>query len=199
MSGGGPGDDVRDAEEIPFATRVPPPPPPLPPPDTTPPPPPFPPPPQTLATPETVRFAAGEPERWYLPDWGETFRLLGWRVILFLPAAALVVLLLMIPLRPWGILWLLVSWWKVWVLVVLVPTLVAAERVKNVIRARKDPFCIHCGYGLTGLPPEHVCPECGAAYSPALIDEYRLDPHRFIERYRANRKLAERRGTLGGG
>ena len=47
-----------------------------------------------------------------------------------------------------------------------------------------------------GLPPEHVGPECGAAYSRALIDEYCSDPHGFIERYRANRKLAERRGTL---
>ena len=138
-----------------------------------------------------VRFAPGEPERWYLPDWGETIRLLGWRVILFLPAVSLLVLLLMIPLRPWDITWMLLSWWKLWVLVVLLPTLVAADRVKNAIRARKDPFCIHCGYGLTGLPPEYTCPECGAAYSPQLIEEYRRDPKWFIQRYRANRKLAE--------
>ena len=147
--------------------------------------------PQAPSLTETVRFAPGQPERWYLPDWGETFQLLGWRVILFLPAVLLVGLLLMIPFRPWDVLSWLVSWWKVWVVVVVVPTLIVAERVKNAIRSRKDPFCIHCGYSLTGLPPEHLCPECGAAYSPALTEDYRRDPHWFIERYRANKKRAE--------
>ena len=143
------------------------------------------------ASPEDVQFAPGEPERWYLPDWGETIKLLGWRVVLFIPALGLVLLVLAMPLRPWAVLQWLLNWWRVWVFAVVVPTLIAIDRVKNAIRSRPDPFCIHCGYGLTGLPPEHTCPECGARYTPALIEEYKRDPHWFIQRYRANRKIAQ--------
>ena len=43
----------------------------------------------------------------------------------------------------------------------------------------QEPFCIHCGYDLTGLPDHHTCPECGRPYTFATINEYRRDPHWF--------------------
>ena len=141
-----------------------------------------------LASPAEVRPATGEDVRWYMPGWGETARLLGWRWILFLPAAVMVGLVAMAVMHPF-LLQLMVGWWKLWVLAVAVPTVAAMNAAKHAIRARKDPFCIHCGYGLTGLPAEHTCPECGSAYTQRLIEEYRRDPHWFIQRYRAARDL----------
>jgi hypothetical protein len=32
------------------------------------------------------------------------------------------------------------------------------------LREQDYRMCLHCGYVLTGLPDEHQCPECGAAY-----------------------------------
>ena len=141
-----------------------------------------------LASPAEVRPAVGDEVRWYMPGWGETARLLGWRWVLFLPAALLAGLLVITVMHPF-LLQLLVGWWKLWVLAVAVPMAAAMNAARHAIRSRKDPFCIHCGYGLTGLPPEYTCPECGSAYSHRLIEEYRRDPHWFIQRYRAGRDL----------
>lgn len=142
----------------------------------------------SLASPAEVRPATGEVVRWYLPGWAETARLLGWRWVLFLPAALLIGLLLLVPARP-RLLQVLIPWWKLWVFAVTVPTVAAMNAAKHAIRARREPFCIHCGYGLTGLPAEHTCPECGSAYNARLIEEYRRDPHWFIRRYHAAKDL----------
>lgn len=132
--------------------------------------------------------AAGEEERWYLPGYAQTARLLGWRWVLLLPAAAVALAVLMVPLHPWLLNVLLASW-KLVVFAVAVPVGVLGRHARDAIRARTDPFCIHCGYGLTGLPDHHRCPECGRAYTLALVGEYRRDPHWFIERYRRRHDL----------
>src|SRR4051812_47130088 len=93
---------------------------------------------------------AGAEPQWYLPGLGETARLLGWRWVYFLPAIGLLVLVFWIPARPW-LIQFLVAYWKLWIIAVAVPTGVAVNAAKHAIRARKDPFCIHCGYGLSGL------------------------------------------------
>jgi hypothetical protein len=126
---------------------------------------------------------AGAEPAWYLPGLAETARLLGWRWVYFVPAVGLLVLVFWIPARPY-LFQFLVPYWKLWIIAVAVPTGVAINAAKHVIRSRKEPFCIHCGYGLSGLPDGHTCPECGRGYSHRIIDEYRRDPHWFIKRYR---------------
>ncbi len=61
--------------------------------------------------------------------------------------------------------------------------------LKRAVQARKEPFCIFCGYNLTGLPDAYRCPECGRPYTWAEIEEYRRDPQWFIERWKARRAL----------
>lgn len=127
-------------------------------------------------------------EQWYLPGYAQTAKLLGWRWVFLLPLAALVFVVLMIPLHPWLLNVLLASW-KLVIIAVAVPIGILGKQARNAIRARTDPFCIHCGYGLTGLPDHHACPECGRPYSLAMVEEYRRDPHWFIERYRRRHDL----------
>ena len=56
------------------------------------------------------------------------------------------------------------------------------------LKAMKEPFCIYCGYNLTGLPDNYRCPECGRPYTHKLIEEYRKDPRWFIERWKQSRQ-----------
>jgi hypothetical protein len=52
-------------------------------------------------------------------------------------------------------------------------------KLPRIVRGIRHPFCIHCGYDLSGLADAQHCPECGVAYSLADIDAYRRDPVKF--------------------
>ena len=71
--------------------------------------------------------------------------------------------------------------------------------IRNVVKARRDPFCIHCGYSLQGLADSGTCPECGRPYLFSLVEEYRKDPHFFVERYRSSRQLPTRVAAFAAG
>ncbi len=49
--------------------------------------------------------------------------------------------------------------------------------VASAHRANRE-LCLECGYNLHGLPVEHVCPECGAAYR---IEEVKQKWQAFFE------------------
>src|SRR5690348_13503520 len=103
-------------------------------------------------------------QRWYLPTWGERLALMKWRLLYFVPLLVMLTLLVFIP-------FVVLYLWKLLVIAVVVPLTAAANTAKNAIRLRKEPFCIHCGYDLTGLPDGHLCPECGIRFSWAEIDD----------------------------
>ena len=90
---------------------------------------------------------------------------------------------------PWITLRVFVYTWKLLIFAIALPTAAFARAAKNVVRNRKDPFCIHCGYSLVGLPDAYRCPECGQPYLHAVIEEYRRDPAFFIQRLKALRSL----------
>ena len=124
--------------------------------------------------------------RWYLPSWSERLRLMGWRLIYFVPLVLVVPLIVLLPI-------LIFAWWKLLVLAIALPLSAAVHAARRAIGQRKEPFCIHCGYDLTGLTDGGRCPECGARFSHAQIEEYRRDPHWFIKRQYWNRQAP--RGT----
>jgi hypothetical protein len=145
-------------------------------------------PPETVASPTQIRGNDGEVP-WWTPGWKDLARHLGWKWIFALPA---VVILGLAAGSLWSGQFLYPLWFigmKVAAVCLLIPFLLLLEMGRLAINARKEPFCIHCGYGLTGLPDNHACPECGREYSFGLIEEYRRDPNWFKERYRMRHEI----------
>lgn len=143
-------------------------------------------PPEPVASPADLRRIINDANPpWWKPSWPDRARAVGWRWVFAVPAVLIVALLagswfagaMLFPL------WL--AGFKVIALCLAIPVVLLLEVVRSVTARRTDPFCIHCGYTLLGLPDNHTCPECGRRYSFRLIEEYRRDPHWFIRRYHA--------------
>ena len=139
-------------------------------------------PPTSVASPSELRPRNAGELRWYKPTLAETIQLMGWRCIYFAPAVVLLALGA-ISLRYIWLLPLLAVWWKLLLVAVVLPGSYAVKSAAHIIRQRKDPFCIHCGYDLSGLADNHSCPECGERYTFRAVEEYRRDPAWFIHRY----------------
>ena len=146
-------------------------------------------PPTVLATPSHVPRQPGEEITWWRPGWRDTWRYVGYRWIFLTPALGLIILA--VPLLRWPSVFspFFVLEAKLFVFVVAIALTLAGFVIRRAVRARKEPFCIYCGYNLTGLPDNYRCPECGRPYNWQLIAEYRRDPQWFIERYRHHQKL----------
>lgn len=146
---------------------------------------------ENTASPSQLRPRDPGEVRWYLPTWGERLKLMGWRNVLWLPALALVALIIFE--LPYGLrfkyigYW--IAWWKPLVVLIGVPFSMAIARARTALKDRKDPFCIHCGYSTLGLEEGHPCPECGEPTSTPLCREYQRDPHWFIERYKTRHQV----------
>jgi hypothetical protein len=121
---------------------------------------------------------------WWRPGTTDVARAIGWRWLILAPALATGIVLPMLPLFIYHGWLFAASTWKIWVTAWAIVVSMVAYGIRNVVKTRRDPFCIHCGYSLTGLAEEGQCPECGRLYHPSLIEEYRKDPHFFAHRHK---------------
>ncbi len=124
----------------------------------------------------------------WTPTWRDVARHMGWRWLLFAPAVLLVAGLAaafaFLPWHWWSWANVLVGYGKLIVTCVGLAVASVGVAVQSAIRVRSEPFCIHCGYDLTGLADGGRCPECGRTFSLKVVEEYRRDPQWFARRYR---------------
>jgi hypothetical protein len=78
-------------------------------------------------------------------------------------------------------------WWvglRLMLISLALPFLLWDHLKTKVYLARRDPFCVHCGYTILGLPEEGTCPECGRTYRMSVIKMFRHDPQWVISYWR---------------
>ena len=136
-----------------------------------------------LGTPSDVPPQLEDELTWWRPTWQDAVAHLGYRWVYLMPVLLLVAMffaaLFLRGIRDL----LLILGFKLLLLVIAIAASLAGYVFRAAAKARGEPFCIHCGYNLTGLPDDYRCPECGRPYTWRAINEYRRDPQWFIERY----------------
>jgi hypothetical protein len=137
---------------------------------------------------------------WWRPGAADIAKTIGWRWVIVLPLTALVIALpmlaVMAPTRVQP--QLISSEIKILSLSIGGVVSIVMWAIRNVVKERKDEFCIHCGYCVEGLGESGQCPECGRSFHLKLIAEYKKDPHFFVDRWRALRDAPKATPFLAG-
>lgn len=120
------------------------------------------------------------------PDFLHVARSLGWQWLRICGLMIGIFFILLGTLASGGF-WSRVGSLWMWISIAIAVTTAIADTLWQAAQKRKDPYCIHCGYSLEGLPQEHVCPECGRQYNFELIKLYQQDPKSFVQRWKAER------------
>jgi hypothetical protein len=146
-------------------------------------------PPPVLASPSEIPIDPDERINWWRPTWTDAARHVGYRWIFLAPVVLFLALFvcgfIFPPLRHM----FFVVELKLFVFSGAVAVSLAGYVAHRAVKARAEPFCIHCGYNLSGLPDQYRCPECGRPYTWRLIQEYRRDPQWFIERWKMRKAM----------
>jgi hypothetical protein len=154
-----------------------------------PPPPPIPERGEVLASPGDLAADPDGKLPFWKPGWGEIARRLGWSWLFVGPAVALIIGMMGLCVFRWWWFDLWFNFWEVWVLALVGVIGGLVGVIRHAIKGRGEPFCIHCGYNLDGLPEQHLCPECGRKYSFQLIRKYQQDPAWFEQCWKNERVM----------
>ncbi len=112
-------------------------------------------------------------------------KVVGWRWVILGPALIVAIGLPIEAALNLRLLPMVAGFLKIWIFAVGVGVSIVLWAARNAVKARKDEFCIHCGYTLDGLGESGACPECGRPFHLSIVHEYRKDPHFFATRRKA--------------
>ncbi len=141
--------------------------------------------PSDALTPDFVTMFDGKDVPFWRPSAADVARGIGWKWLIVLPALGFVVgapiaAIVYARVSTGGLLANLI---KPWIFAAGVVVTLVIGSARRVVGARRDDFCIHCGYSMVGMGERATCPECGRPYVRAVTAEYRKDPHFFAHRY----------------
>ncbi len=127
-----------------------------------------------------------EPIRWWRPSVWTAARELGawWLFLVVVGVIAIAGSVVLLPVVGC----FAVILFKVALLGVAAIIAARSRGIQRTMAARREPFCIHCGYSLGGLGDRGACPECGMVYSFNIVRDFRRDPDWFIKRFEMTRR-----------
>jgi len=149
-------------------------------------------PPEIVATPAAMKLATDDEPTWWQPGWEDVVQFVGWRWLLLAPAIVCVLVFAGGWFYPQFRVVSVMIGIKLGIVLFALALSLVGYVTRKALKAGTAPFCIFCGYNLTGLPDHYRCPECGRAYTHALVEEYRKDPHWFIERWKQSHQIPDR-------
>jgi hypothetical protein len=125
---------------------------------------------------------------WWRPSIRELLRQAGWACWMILVSPLALGVALIAAAHFVGTDAIILGWLGVRILLLwlIVPFVAWGHLRLKAMHRRPDPYCVHCGYTLLGMPEEGKCPECGKPFRMKVIDMFRRDPQWVMAWWRFN-------------